>query len=227
MSRSDKLPRNPKIQVCVVEWNPLAATHLARLLKGRTGITLLPWDVPEGAQSPMSSQAIVVIDKETLPVSLNVYIQSVRAKFAEVKFIVIGRQCSLKHAREVLDLGVSGLLTHEDVEKDLLPAIRSVWQGHLWLRSDAFSRQIARADLLGETPNLATFLTLRERQIIELLGQRLSNKEIASELKISESTVKFHISNVFSKLGVRDRNVIADMSRRLPRPKAKELNQSA
>lgn len=187
----------------------------------------MQWDMPEGAQSPMSSHAIVVIDKATLPVSLNVYLQSVRAKFAEVKFIVIDRQYSLKHARELLDLGVSGLLTHEDVEKDLLPAIRSVSQGHLWMKADAFSRQIARADLLGETPNLATFLTLRERQIIELLGQRLSNKQIASELEISESTVKFHISNVFSKLGVRDRNVVADMSRRLPRPEAKALDQSA
>jgi DNA-binding NarL/FixJ family response regulator len=51
-------------------------------------------------------------------------------------------------------------------------------------------------------------LTKRERTIVGLLKRRLGNKEIAAALKISEGTVKFHLSNVFRKLGVRDRRSV-------------------
>jgi DNA-binding CsgD family transcriptional regulator len=53
-------------------------------------------------------------------------------------------------------------------------------------------------------------ITQRESQVIELVKRRLSNKEIAEILKIKESTAKFHLSNIFSKLQVNRRSELQD-----------------
>ena len=53
-------------------------------------------------------------------------------------------------------------------------------------------------------------LTSRENQVLDLLRRRYSNKEMATLLKISESTVKFHVSNVLTKLNVNDRRDLTD-----------------
>jgi DNA-binding NarL/FixJ family response regulator len=62
-------------------------------------------------------------------------------------------------------------------------------------------------------------LTPRERLVVELLQQRLCNKEISARLNVSEATVKFHLENVFNKLGVHDRHLVADQAALGPLPK--------
>jgi len=68
-----------------------------------------------------------------------------------------------------------------------------------------FSAQLSRAKALKGSP-----LTRREKHILDLVQRRLSNKEISSILGIGESTVKFHLGNIFLKLGVRDRQAIQE-----------------
>ena len=60
--------------------------------------------------------------------------------------------------------------------------------------------------------------TWRERRIIELVKRRLSNKEISAILNVSEGTIKFHLSNIFAKLGVRDRHAMIDVTSGHPHP---------
>jgi LuxR family maltose regulon positive regulatory protein len=60
--------------------------------------------------------------------------------------------------------------------------------------------------------------TWRERRIIELVKRRLSNKEIAAIMNVSEGTIKFHLSNIFAKLGVRDRHHMIEVTSGHPHP---------
>jgi DNA-binding NarL/FixJ family response regulator len=69
--------------------------------------------------------------------------------------------------------------------------------------------------------------TQREKLVVDLLQHRLSNKEIGTVLKISERTVRFHLANIFSKLGVNDRYSVVDLARSRKRLEVTEIADAA
>jgi DNA-binding NarL/FixJ family response regulator len=103
--------------------------------------------------------------------------------------------------------GIDGFVTlHKKWKTELPKAAVAVLRGGLWMPSEvllAFAKQMKtlldRQLLAGQT------LTAREGQVLQLLFRRLTNKEIAHQLNISERTARFHVSNVLSKLGLENR----------------------
>lgn len=67
----------------------------------------------------------------------------------------------------------------------------------------------------GDLPTATAALSLREREVLRLLAQGLSNKELARELSVTENTVKTHLANLYAKLGVRRRTEALAAARRL------------
>ncbi|WP_367139937.1 MULTISPECIES: response regulator [Streptomyces] len=110
---------------------------------------------------------------------------------------------------EALHAGASGFLLKDVRRDDLVHAVRVVVAGDSLLAPSVARRLVADFTSRGQTaptagPALGA-LTARERETLVLLGRGLSNAEIAAELVVSEHTVKTHVSNVLSKLGLRDR----------------------
>lgn len=109
-------------------------------------------------------------------------------------------------------LGASGLLLKEEAAEVLIKAIEKVHAGEVWFdRSTVGSvlAEISRATNAKkkadpEATKIAT-LTKREREVISLIGEGLKNKQIASRLFISETTVRHHLTSIFDKLEVPDR----------------------
>ena len=105
--------------------------------------------------------------------------------------------------------GASGFLLKDVRPPDLIDAIRLVARGNALLGPTVTQRLLARFAEPGAggggTADALASLTGRERVILRLLAQGLSNAEIAAELVIGETTVKTHVSNLLRKLGVRDR----------------------
>lgn len=108
-----------------------------------------------------------------------------------------------------LDAGASGFLLKTAGPEDLVNAVRVVAAGDALLAPEVTRRVIARHS--GTSPSTSTGtasevdLTDRERDVLHLLAQAMSNAEIAGELVIGEATVKTHVSNLLLKLGARDR----------------------
>ena len=106
-----------------------------------------------------------------------------------------------------LGAGAWGLLPMDCSAEELLAAVKALHQGLLVgspaLLEPLLSRLVQNSEPLSAPP--AEALTEREAQVLQLLAQGLANKQIAAALGISEHTVKFHISSIFSKLGVSSR----------------------
>jgi DNA-binding NarL/FixJ family response regulator len=138
---------------------------------------------------------------------------------------------------DALDAGASGFLIKNADPDQLIDAVRAAGHGHALLAPEVTLRVIERMTRAtrptpqqlpgpspagtagGEDPRLQR-LTAREREVLVLIGQGLSNAEIAAALVLGEATVKTHVSNCLAKLHVRDRVqavVIAHESGLIPR----------
>ncbi|MFI5425887.1 response regulator [Aeromicrobium sp. UC242_57] len=106
-----------------------------------------------------------------------------------------------------LQAGASGFMLKNCPPADLVAAIRVVAQGHSLLAPEVTQRVIARSTERERGPRPPGFddLTERELDVLTAMGRGFSNGEIATELFVSETTVKSHVSRVLMKLGVRDR----------------------
>lgn len=110
---------------------------------------------------------------------------------------------------EALRAGASGFLLKDVSRERLVAAVRCVAQGDMLLAPAITRRLIERfarrpAPALRGYPTLSS-LTPRELDVLSLIARGLSNTEIASELVVSESTVKTHVARIFDKLELRDR----------------------
>jgi len=108
-----------------------------------------------------------------------------------------------------LRAGASGFLLKRTRPEELIAAVHTVAAGEALLSPSVTRRVIDR--VAGDRPTVAPDappveeLTPREREVLELIAQGLSNAEIAAELTVEESTVKTHVKRILMKLGLRDR----------------------
>jgi DNA-binding NarL/FixJ family response regulator len=114
-----------------------------------------------------------------------------------------------EYVYDALRAGASGFLLKRTPATELVNAIRVVAEGEALLAPsvtrrliDEFARR-PRGD--RPSPEALDDLTAREREVLELVAQGMSNREIAAQLFVSEGTVKTHIKRIFYKLGLRDR----------------------
>jgi DNA-binding NarL/FixJ family response regulator len=108
-------------------------------------------------------------------------------------------------------LGAMGVITKDTPANMLIKAIERVNMGELWLNRRLTAALVAELRRPGEGSNgngekkMIEQLSNRERDIIELVGEGLKNKQIAARLYISETTVRHHITSILGKLKVSDR----------------------
>jgi DNA-binding NarL/FixJ family response regulator len=103
--------------------------------------------------------------------------------------------------------GIDGFVDlHKTWQTELPLAIRAVLRGQPWVPPEILVAFVKQAKMLLDAQLLPGHsLTAREGQVLQLLMRRLTNKEVSNTLGISERTVKFHVSNILSKLQLEDR----------------------
>jgi NarL family two-component system response regulator LiaR len=91
----------------------------------------------------------------------------------------------------------------------MLQAIREVHQGKPWLSAE-ITRMLIHEDIRAkETVSPAEKLTDREMDVLSLIAQGLSDKDIASQLTVSKATVRYHVTNILTKLHLENRTQAA------------------
>ncbi|WP_137389343.1 LuxR C-terminal-related transcriptional regulator [Rhodoligotrophos defluvii] len=108
--------------------------------------------------------------------------------------------------------GVYGILRKESAPEQLVECLREVGEGRKWLPAGLIQPALARET--NRRRNLDRFdaLTAREAEVVRLLSQGLSNKNIARKLELSEGTVKIHLHNVYRKLNVDSRTALVSIA---------------
>jgi DNA-binding NarL/FixJ family response regulator len=205
--------KEESLAVYVVDQNRLAARYLLEILaKNRTLHAVTLEDLIE--QKPMERIApVFIIDCGGIELPLSECLRVLRKRHPNARFIVLDQDQPPGENVRLLSLGIHGFVAYQQIGEQLARAVHCVAQGKLWISSnvlEAYARHsIASLKTVNESP-AGQRITQRESQVIELVKRRLSNKEIGAILKIQESTVKFHLSNIFSKLQVGSRSELQD-----------------
>ena len=127
---------------------------------------------------------------------------------AEVKVVILTTFDLDEYVFEALRIGASGFLVKDTEPAELLQGVRAVARGDALLSPGVTRRLIEEfATRSRETPKSAQLdlLTEREREVVALVGEGLSNDEIAERLVMSPATAKTHVSRAMIKLHARDR----------------------
>ena len=204
------------LNLCVVEEHPLAVHALQSILVTYVKpsfFTSMPLSVAPG------DPPLFVVDVGTLVEPLGEFLRLIRLNYPDGRVIVMDRKFSDDHLAEMLFLGVVGFVTYERAPEELPKAIRSVVEGTAWVDAGMLER-LSRCKSLLAKGQKSGMLTTREKVVLGLLERGFCNKEIASSMGISVSTVKFHLKNVYAKIGVHDRLQAAQWAERVALPKA-------
>ena len=131
-----------------------------------------------------------------------------------VRIILLTAAAEKKQVVEALQLGARGVVLKDSATQLLLKSIRVVMSGEYWVGRDSVSNLVQYLRNLMQSTNEESKqkkfgLTPRELEIVSAVVAGYANKEIAEYFKISEDTVKHHLSNIFDKLGVSTRLELA------------------
>jgi NarL family two-component system response regulator LiaR len=128
--------------------------------------------------------------------------RTIHQKYPEIKIIALTSFSEQNMVQGALQAGAIGYLQKNASASDLGNAIRSAYAGRMTLSPEAVQ---VLANAGTQPPIQGNSLTDRERDVLKGMVDGLNNNEIAEKLVISLGTVKFHISNIFQKLGVTSR----------------------
>jgi len=135
----------------------------------------------------------------------------IREQFPEVQVVALTSFDEEALVHQAIEAGAVGYL-HKDVEEEgLIGAIRSAREGRPVLAPEAMQALMNRSARPME-PATAEPLTKREREVLTLMAQGMTNPQIAEQLVISPSTVQFHVHNILGKLGVGTRTEAVAMA---------------
>lgn len=210
-----------QIGVYVVSANRLLRESLARILNKRTDMWAQPSQGINDATAETirdSEASIILFDSADAILSRDELVQEILGDGLRWKAIVIGMEADERIFLETVRRGVSGYLLKDASAVDIVDAVRTVARGEVVcppclcrILFRFVSRQVM--PLPNQRVRDQIGLTRREQQLMPLIARGLTNKEIASNLNLSEQTVKNHIHHILSKVGAEDRLGVMEVCR--------------
>ena len=129
--------------------------------------------------------------------------REIRRLAPEVSVLILSMHDEERYLFEALKAGASGYVLKRAADSDLMDAVRAVERGEPFLTPEA--QQALIKDVLGRNDDPKEELTPREQEVVTLVAEAHTNREIAELLGLSEKTVENHRANAMRKLGMRDR----------------------
>lgn len=150
---------------------------------------------------------VVLLDLDLAGANGTDLVRAVRSRAAATKLVVFITPDDANALAACVEDGADGCIMKNAEPPLILSAVRAVCAGEPWIQREMTGRLFAelRRARQAERERLEAALSDRETEILRLLAEGLRNSQIAQRLFISERTVKVHVANIFSKLGLHDR----------------------
>lgn len=211
------------IKIYVLEPNRVLRETFVRLLRKRTDLTV----VGDRADDTEALEQLMMLACDVLLISsletLRAIGQGARASegFRKTKILMFGMDEDPETFLHAVRLGVRGYLLKEASATEIIAAVQDVARGEAicasrlckWLFEYASKGAPPRTEEQVQRGGPATELTCRQRQLMALVARGMTNKEIASSLRLSEFTVKNHIRRIMTHLRADSRHAAVDAMR--------------
>ncbi|NWJ97691.1 MAG: response regulator transcription factor [Chloroflexi bacterium] len=201
------------IKVLIVDDHMVVRRGLSSLLESEEGLEVVG-QAADGFEAIEQAEKlqpdVVLLDVEMPRLNGLVALPSILEKSPHSKVIILSTFADDERIFGALRAGASGYVLKDVAEHDLIEYIRKVVRGE-----PALAPQVAHRLISGVSQPHPKFddalntISDRERQVLRLVGQGLSNKEIAARLSFTESTAKAHVHSLLTKLGLADRTQLA------------------
>jgi DNA-binding NarL/FixJ family response regulator len=153
--------------------------------------------------------SVYVVDAHAARQATGALLGNILDRYPNARLLVVGDGFKETDSYTLLRQGVKGILDYSEAREQLPRALPLVAAGGFWVPRTVLSRFVDSIlnttqgrRLRGDSP---AELSRREQEVLNGLLENLANKEVADRLHISERTVKFHVSNLLAKFGVRRR----------------------
>ncbi len=212
------------IRILIVEDQTIIRQGLRRLLEAQPDLEI----VGEAENGQQSIEQVTQLLPDLVLMDIRMPImdgltatQIICDRFPTVKVLILTTFDDEQYIETLMQIGTVGYLLKDTPSEELAQAIRSAHRGYTQLGPGLFqkifpqrsnfspiAKSIAKSGLVQDHPSVAD-LTPREQEVLSLIAMGSSNREIAEMLCISEKTVKNHVSNILSRLNLRDRTQAA------------------
>lgn len=153
--------------------------------------------------------SVYVVDAQAARQSTGALLGNILSRYPGARLLVVGEKFKEADSHGLLRQGVKGILNYEEAREQLPRALPLVASGGFWVPRAVLSRFVDSILTSAQGRRLRNDspadLSRREQEVLSGLLENLANKEVADRLHISERTVKFHVSNLLAKFGVRRR----------------------
>jgi DNA-binding NarL/FixJ family response regulator len=191
--------QSKKIRILLVDDHIVLRMGLTTATNGEPDMEVVA-DADNGLQAIEAYRAhrpdVVVLDLRMHGMNGVDTIRLLREEFRDARVLVFSNYASGDEVFQALKAGASGFVVKEMALDRLLEAIRSIHGGDRYVPPEIATRMNGR---------VLSQLSPRELDVLKLVARGLSNKEIGTELRVVEGTVKVHLTNILAKLGVSDR----------------------
>ena len=208
-------PGSKRIRIVLADDHPLFREALRGVLKGSPGLEVVG-EAADGQQAlalcAREKPHLLLLDAVMPRVGGFEVLERLPAASPATRALLFTGYLGRQYEEKALAAGAKGFLGKDAPAEVIIRAVRAVADGEVWATRGGTRHLLGKVASAGDGRLFGT-LTLREREVLGMLGRGWSTKQIAARTKLAEKTVSVHVSRVIEKLGVRSRIQAALLAR--------------